>query len=254
MFSVERKMSVFDRRSVQFPAWKWWSCIKIKRKSLLPLSHQWHDLEASREKEVWKAKTTLTWLFEIRAKTFGKILARDRLVNIVILPNVSVFVPASSDWRTIKQNAQKELRFPQKKRKRRQEYCDYFENCFTIGMRLARFEYVGFSKEAKQSQGNFTRPQKNGHSPCEDHGYTYNWISIQKSYFPKMARELIFKKNTWQSLFPNYRRVPQHHPHLLLQHLHHKILFLTSKHRGTKRSGNMSAELRRNKLQESAKT
>ena len=38
------------------------------------------------------------------------------------------------------------LLFPHKKWKRRQECCGYCENCTTIGLRLARFGSVGFSK------------------------------------------------------------------------------------------------------------
>ena len=44
-----------------------------------------------------------------------------------------------------------------------------------------------------------------------------------------MARELIAKNPTmYHSLSLVYRRVPLQRPHLLLQHFHHRILYLTS--------------------------
>ena len=57
-------------------------------------SHQWHEVEVCRGKEV-----SMMPFFDNRADTIWKVLACDRLVNIAILPNVisrgQVFVPAS---------------------------------------------------------------------------------------------------------------------------------------------------------------
>ena len=63
----------------------------------------------------------------------------------------------------------------------------------------------------------------------EDHGYTYHWTSGQKPHLTKNGKELIAIYQTMchsQSLV--CRRVPLQHPHLLLHHLHHRILYLTS--------------------------
>ena len=60
---------------------------------------------------------------------------------------------------------------------------------------------------------------------CEDHGKTYHWTSgLKNTSHPIRARELIAKYQTLcQSLIVVCRRVPQHHPHLLLRHLHRRI-------------------------------
>ena len=64
---------------------------------------------------------------------------------------------------------------------------------------------------------------------CEDHGFSYRWISGQKHISSEMARDLIAIYPTLcHSLSLVYRRVPLQHPHFLLQHLHHRILCLTS--------------------------
>ena len=85
------------------------------------------------------------------------ILARDRLVNIIILPSVNlqnrngvVRLETSVCSRIIKlmsnQQKAKKNYYSHKKRKRRQECCGYCENCTTIGLRLARLGSIGFSK------------------------------------------------------------------------------------------------------------
>ena len=61
-----------------------------------------------------------------------------------------MFVSASWGWWTTKQKPKATL--PKKKRKRRQKCGGCFENCTTIGLRLARLGCVGFSK-MKNSPG-----------------------------------------------------------------------------------------------------
>ena len=51
--------------------------------------HQCHEVEVCRGKEVSEAKVILAWFFENRADIIWKVLARDRLVNIGILPSVN---------------------------------------------------------------------------------------------------------------------------------------------------------------------
>ena len=53
------------------------------------LSHQWHEVEVCQEKGTSEAKVSLASFFDNRADTFWKVLARDRLVSIGILPNVN---------------------------------------------------------------------------------------------------------------------------------------------------------------------
>ena len=60
---------------------------------------------------------------------------------------------------------------------------------------------------------------------CEHHGYSYHWTTGQKPHLTKMAIKSIAKKRiTYQSLSLACRRVPLLHLHLLLQHLHRRIL------------------------------
>ena len=59
------------------------------RKPLHPPSHQWHEVEARREKEASEAEVRLTEFFDSRADTILKVLAQDPFVSIGILPNVN---------------------------------------------------------------------------------------------------------------------------------------------------------------------
>ena len=65
---------------------------------------------------------------------------------------------------------------------------------------------------------------------CEDHGYTYHWISGQKPHLIRNGKRIdcIFRTlcHLW---FLVYQRVlPQLHLQLLLHHLHHRIPHLMS--------------------------
>ena len=53
------------------------------------LSHQWHEVEVCRRKEVFEAKVILVSSFDNRADTVWKVPPRDRLVSIGLLPNVN---------------------------------------------------------------------------------------------------------------------------------------------------------------------
>ena len=54
--------------------------------------------------------------------------------------------------------------------------------------------------------------------------------AVKNHISPKMAKESIaIKRTTYHSLFLPCRRVPLHHPHLLLQHIHRRILWLVRK-------------------------
>ena len=84
------------------------------RKPLHPLSHQWHEVKARREKEASEAKVTLAEFFDNRADTIWKVVVRDHLESSGILPNVNlsnwigmqsrgqVSVAALQGWRTTK--------------------------------------------------------------------------------------------------------------------------------------------------------
>ena len=67
---------------------------------------------------------------------------------------------------------------------------------------------------------------------CEDHGYTYHWISGRNNISSEMARGLIAIYPTMCHLwFLVYQRfLPQLHLHQLLHHLHHRIPYLMSAH------------------------
>ena len=58
----------------------------------------------------------------------------------------------------------------------------------------------------------------------------YHWTSGPKNHIsPKMARGLIaIFQTVYHSCSLVYRRVPLQRPHLLLRHLHHRSLYLTS--------------------------
>ena len=59
---------------------------------------------------------------------------------------------------------------------------------------------------------------------CEDHGYTYHWTTGQNSHLTKKGKRIDCNfSNDVPFVVPVYRRVP-----LLLHHLHHRILHLTS--------------------------
>ena len=65
---------------------------------------------------------------------------------------------------------------------------------------------------------------------CEDHGYTYHWTSGQKTTSHQKWQEDSFAIyqtmcHSWSLV---YRQAPLQNPHLLLQHLHHRILYLTA--------------------------
>ena len=66
------------------------------RKPLHPLSHQLHDVDVCREKEASEAEVRLAEFFDNHAVTFCKVLVRDHLVSIDILPNVN-FVKLNRD-------------------------------------------------------------------------------------------------------------------------------------------------------------
>ena len=96
--------------------------------------------------------------FDNRADIIWKVLARDRFVNIGILPNdnsiklnraAKLGISVCSRITRLMNNPTKsqiKATIPQKKSKRREECCGSCENCTTIGLRLARVGSIGFSK------------------------------------------------------------------------------------------------------------
>ena len=90
LIPVERKRPVFERRPMHSPAWKWWSCAETRTQSR-------HTFWANRitrskcvqEKEVSEAKVTMVSFFDNRAEIVWKVFARDRFVNIGILPSAN---------------------------------------------------------------------------------------------------------------------------------------------------------------------
>ena len=61
---------------------------------------------------------------------------------------------------------------------------------------------------------------------CKEHGFTYHWTSGQKPHLTQYGKKksVAIFGTTYRSLFPVCRRVPLLHLHLLLQHLHRRIL------------------------------
>ena len=128
-------------------------------------SHRFHEVEVCRRKEVSKAKVTVVPFFDDSADTNWKVLARDHLVNIGILPSVNQFYKTETGCKAgdkcsfphhkvdEQPNKKPKKGYSSHKRKRRQECCGYGENCTTLGLRLARFGSIGFSKE-KRPRGN----------------------------------------------------------------------------------------------------
>ena len=90
LLPVERKRPVFARRPLQFPPRHRRSCHK-NQTSMPPhlLSHPCHKVEVCRRKEVSKAKVTMVPFFDNRLDIIWKVLARDHLVNIGVLPSVN---------------------------------------------------------------------------------------------------------------------------------------------------------------------
>ena len=83
--------------------------------------------------------------------------------------------------------------------------------------------------------------------------------AVKNHISPKMSRELISIYQTMYHLwFLVFQRVPLRYPHLLLHHLHHRILHMTltdtPKNPVPERSGSMSEGPRRNPLHESTET
>ena len=109
------------------------------------------------EEKVSEAKVTIVPLFDNYAD-ISKVFARDRLVNIGIVPSVNFTkqrrgakpeIHVCSRITRLMNNqtkSQKKLLFTKKKRKRRQKCCGCCENCTTIGLRVARLGTIGFSK------------------------------------------------------------------------------------------------------------
>ena len=65
---------------------------------------------------------------------------------------------------------------------------------------------------------------------CEDHGYTYHWLSGQKPHLIRNGKRIdcIFR-TLYHLWFLVYQRVlPQLHLQQLLHHLHHRIPYLMS--------------------------
>ena len=92
------------RRPMQFPSRKPRSCTQTRTQcrhesqdrahkpdTMSPrlLSHPCHAVEVCRGKEVSEAKVTMVPFFDNRADLIGKVFARERLVNIGILPSVN---------------------------------------------------------------------------------------------------------------------------------------------------------------------
>ena len=95
----------------------------------------------------------------------------------------------------------------------------------------------------------------------EDHGFSYHWTSSgQKPHLtPKKGKRIDGKRSKYVPFrVLVYRRVPPHHPHLLLHHLHRRTLHLTSykytENPVPERSGSTSEELRGNPLHEPTET
>ena len=90
LLPVERKKPVFERETSAVSGKK--VTIVPKNQNTLPPrlpSHPSHEVEVCRRKEVSKAKVTMVPFSDYRADIIWKGLARDRLVNIGILPNVN---------------------------------------------------------------------------------------------------------------------------------------------------------------------
>ena len=86
-------------------------------------------------------------------------------------------------------------------------------------------------------------------------GFPTTGPAVKKHISPQMAKESIaMKRTTCHSLSLVCRRVPLLHLHLLLQHLHRRILWSARKNPATERSETMSKESRWNPSRGSAET
>ena len=88
---IEREWVALKEEKVPFTSGKKKEAVSGMRVTIVPKnqSHPSHEVEVCRRKEVSKAKVTLVPFFDNRADALRRVLARDRLVNIVILPNVN---------------------------------------------------------------------------------------------------------------------------------------------------------------------
>ena len=64
---------------------------------------------------------------------------------------------------------------------------------------------------------------------CEDHGKTYHWSSAQKPHLTKKGKRINCNMSNYVTfVVPGLSTSSSTTPYLLLQHFHHRILFLTS--------------------------
>ena len=123
------------------------------------LSHQWHEVEVGRGKEVSRAKVILVSFFETVQIQFGRYLHEDRLVSIGIFP----IFHSKRTFRDVKQEISvcfrkvrltnnstkswKKRQFPKKEEQTTTPNgSGNCENCISDGLCLARLGSIGFSK------------------------------------------------------------------------------------------------------------
>ena len=176
--------------------------IARKNQNTLPprlLSQPYHEVEVCRRKEVSKAKVTMVPSSDNRADIIWMVLARDRLVNIGILPSVNftkqkrvakpVISVCSRIARLMKNQtkSQRNAIIPTKEEKATTRCCGRCENCTTIVMD---------SQRGKQALG-----KPDAKSLGTDSKGTVHSAYATSSKYPGKERTIAWK-NTSQSSSP----------------------------------------------------
>ena len=123
------------------------------------LNQPYHEVKRVSKKRSIQGKSNHGSILRQPCRFFWRVLARDRLVNIVILPSViyktetgckagdkCLFPHHKVDEQPNNKPKKGHYSLQKKDRKRRQECSGFCENCTTIGLRLARLGNIGFSK------------------------------------------------------------------------------------------------------------
>ena len=176
------------------------------RKPPHPLSQPHHEVEVCRGRDGSEAEVTMGPFFDNRAEPVWKVFARDRLVNIGILPNVNSIktnrdvkqeisvCSAHKAYEQQNKKPEKSDHSPKRKRKRRQKCCVCCEeNCTTSGLRLAKLGHIGFSKRR-------TGPEKpDAKSLGTNSKSTVHSVCATSSEYPGKERTIAWK-NTSQKI------------------------------------------------------
>ena len=168
------------------------------------LSHQWHEVEVCRGKEVSKGKSNPGIILRQPCRYYLKGTCTRSPCECWHLPERQFYknesgceagnkclYPHHKVHEQPNKKPTKERPFTKEKRKRRQKCSGYCENCISAGMCLARLRVIGFWNRQ-------TRPEKpDAKSLGTDSKYTIHTVYATSSKYPGKERT-IARKNTSQ--------------------------------------------------------